>query len=44
MPYESGLLVNGEIKAIESIKLAGGQEGILFAKNNDHLQLLKVLN
>ena len=44
MPYESGLMVKGEVKAVEKIKLAGGHEGLLFAKNNDYLQLLKVLN
>ena len=43
MPYESGLMVKGEVKAIEKIRLAGGQKGILFAKNNDYLQLFKVL-
>ncbi|MBC8770524.1 VCBS repeat-containing protein [Arenibacter sp. BSSL-BM3] len=42
MPYESGLMVKGEVKAIEKIKLAGGQAGILFAKNNDYLQLFKI--
>ncbi|MDX1701957.1 MAG: VCBS repeat-containing protein, partial [Melioribacteraceae bacterium] len=43
MPYESGLMVKGEVKAVKKIKLAGGHEGILFAKNNDYLQLLKIL-
>ena len=44
MPYENGLMVKGEVKAIEKIRLAGGQEGILFAKNNDYLQLMKITN
>ncbi|MFT7156025.1 MAG: hypothetical protein ACI8Q1_001029 [Parvicella sp.] len=42
MPYQSGLMVSGEVKAAKKIKLSGGQEGILFAKNNDYLQLLKI--
>lgn len=42
MPYESGLMVNGEIKAIEQLKLAGNRTGILIAKNDDYLQLLSV--
>ena len=44
MPYESGLMVKGEIKAMEKLRLAGGQHGILFAKNNDYLQLMKIAN
>ncbi|MBD3661308.1 MAG: hypothetical protein HUJ11_03840, partial [Arenibacter algicola] len=44
MPYESGLMVKGEIKAMEKLRLAGGQKGILFAKNNDYLQLMKITN
>jgi hypothetical protein len=44
MPYESGLMVKGEIKAMEKLRLAGGQQGILFAKNNDYLQLMKITN
>ena len=44
MPYESGLLVKGEVKSVKKLKLAEGQIGILFAKNNDYLQLLKITN
>ena len=44
MPYECGLMVKGEIKAMEKLRLAGGQHGILFAKNNDYLQLMKIAN
>ncbi|CAN5383714.1 VCBS repeat-containing protein [soil metagenome] len=43
MPYESGLMIKGEVKSAQKIKLAGGHEGILFAKNNDYLQLVKIL-
>ena len=43
MPYQSGLMVKGEVKAAMKIKLSGGQEGILFAKNNDYLQLVKII-
>jgi len=42
MPHESGLRVTGEVKMAKKIKLSGGQEGILFAKNNDYLQLLRI--
>jgi hypothetical protein len=42
MPYDSGLLVRGEVRAVKKIKLAQGT-GILFAKNNDYLQLLKIV-
>tara|TARA_R110000823_G_scaffold211018_1_gene341390 strand:- start:3343 stop:6693 length:3351 start_codon:yes stop_codon:yes gene_type:complete len=42
MPYDSGLMVKGEVKAAIKMKLAGGNEGILFAKNNDNLQLLQL--
>ena len=42
MPYESGLFVKGEVKAAQKIKLTGGEEGILFAKNNGYLQLIKL--
>ncbi|GAB3650224.1 VCBS repeat-containing protein [Echinicola sediminis] len=41
-PYESGLFVKGEVKAAKKLKLASGGEGILFAKNNDYLQLVKL--
>lgn len=43
MPYQCGLMIIGEVKAAEKIKLSGGQQGILFAKNNDYLQLLKII-
>jgi hypothetical protein len=42
MPYESGLIIRGEVKSALKMKLAGGHEGILFAKNNDFLQLIRV--
>jgi len=42
MPYESGLMIRGEVKSAIKMKLAGGHEGILFAKNNDFLQLIRV--
>ncbi len=43
MPYESGLMIKGEVKSAKVLRLAGGQKGILFAKNNDYLQLVKIL-
>ncbi len=42
MPYQSGLMVTGEVKAAEKMKMAGGREAILFAKNNDYLRLLEI--
>ncbi len=42
MPYESGLMLTGEVKVIKKMRLAGGQVGMLCAKNNDYLQLVKL--
>ncbi|GJM32066.1 MAG: hypothetical protein DHS20C18_10670 [Saprospiraceae bacterium] len=39
--FKSGLLLEGDVKKMEPIKLAGkGGQGILVAKNNDQLQLI----
>ncbi|MEN7550781.1 VCBS repeat-containing protein [Rapidithrix thailandica] len=43
MPYQSGLMISGEVKTLKKIKLAQGGEGILCAKNNDYLQLVKII-
>lgn len=40
MPYETGLFISGEVKSINKIRLSGGKEGFLVAKNNDYLQLI----
>ncbi len=42
MPYESGVMIRGEVRAVHSLSLASGAKGILIAKNNDSLQLLKI--
>ncbi|MBD3628942.1 VCBS repeat-containing protein [Cyclobacterium sp.] len=42
MPYQSGLMIRGEVKSAKKMNLAGGDEGILFAKNNDFLQLIRI--
>ncbi|HSI74505.1 MAG TPA: VCBS repeat-containing protein [Lunatimonas sp.] len=42
MPYESGLMIRGEVKSTIKMKLAGGADGILFAKNNAPLQLIRI--
>lgn len=42
MPYESGLMIRGEVKSALKMKLAGGADGILFAKNNAPLQLIRI--
>ncbi|MFS4417472.1 VCBS repeat-containing protein [Maribacter sp. 2307ULW6-5] len=39
-PYETGVHISGEVKSIHKIRLAGGKEGFLIAKNNDFLQLI----
>lgn len=44
MPYESGLLVKGEVKNIQKIELADGSHGVLFAVNNDYLKLFQIIN
>jgi len=44
MPYDSGLLVKGEVKNIRKIELADGSQGVLFAVNNDYLKLFRIIN
>jgi hypothetical protein len=43
-PSESGLAVKGEVKAIRKIKLASGNDALLFAINSDSLKLIECLN
>ncbi len=43
-PIDSGLFVQGDIKRSAIIRLASGDLGIVFAPNNDYIQLLKVSN
>lgn len=40
-PAESRLFIKGEVKAIRKIKLASGEDGFLFAINNDSLKLIE---
>lgn len=40
--HKSGLFLNGDIRASAVIALAGGETGLLFAANNDRVQMLKV--
>nr|MBI1230506.1 hypothetical protein [Cytophagales bacterium] len=42
LPYQSGLMIRGEVKSAVKMKLAGGFEGVLFAKNNAPLQLIRI--
>ena len=42
-PFKSGLYIGGDVKAAEVINLKSGK-GILVAKNDDYLQLIKVNN
>ena len=42
MPYTTGLYVRGEVKAVESIRLADARQGYLFAVNSDSLRLVEV--
>lgn len=37
MPYESGLMIKGEVRRIREINLADGSKALLFAKNDDRL-------
>jgi hypothetical protein len=39
-PFESSLYIRGEVRAIEKIWLASGEEAFLFAINNDSLKLI----
>ena len=40
-PAESALMIKGEVKVIRKIKLASGNEALLFAINNDSLKLIE---
>jgi len=40
-PAESTLMIKGEVKVIRKIKLASGNDALLFAINNDSLRLLE---
>ena len=40
-PEESSLMIKGEVKVIRKIKLASGNDALLFAINNDSLKLLE---
>jgi hypothetical protein len=40
-PAESTLHIKGEVKAIRKIKLASGNDALLFAVNNDSLKLIE---
>ncbi|MBJ6368623.1 VCBS repeat-containing protein [Snuella sp. CAU 1569] len=42
MPYESGLMIKGEVKKMKEIRLKGGKKAMLIAKNNDHIQLVEL--
>jgi hypothetical protein len=42
-PFESGLFLHGDIKAGALIQLANGERGIIFAANNDAVQLVKIV-
>ncbi|MEQ9289045.1 MAG: VCBS repeat-containing protein [Cyclobacteriaceae bacterium] len=42
MPFENGLYVKGEVSAVGTIRIPGGEEALLIAKNNDKIQLIKL--
>jgi enediyne biosynthesis protein E4 len=42
-PAESTLIIKGEVKAIRKIKLASGNDALLFAINSDSLKLIECL-
>jgi len=43
MPYESGLMIRGEVRKIKEIGLKDGRKAILVARNNDYLVVIEVL-
>ena len=43
MPYESGLMINGEVKKMKVIRLNGGKRAMLIAKNNDYIQIVELI-
>ncbi len=43
MPYESGLMIKGEVKKIKKINLANGAKALLVAKNNEELEVIQLL-
>lgn len=40
-PYESGLMIRGEVKKVLPVTLAGGRQALLFGINNDALKLIE---
>jgi hypothetical protein len=42
-PSESSLHIKGEVKAVRKIKMASGNDALLFAINNDSLRLIECL-
>ncbi len=42
MPYESGLMIRGEVRKIKEIGLKDGRKAILIARNNDELVVVEV--
>ena len=42
LPYATGLYIRGEVKEIESIRLANDRQGYLFAVNSDSLRLVEI--
>ena len=43
MPYESGLMIRGEVRKMEKIMLKNGRKAILVARNNEELLIVEVL-
>lgn len=43
MPYESGLMIRGEVRKIVEIGQKDGRKAILVARNNDYLVIVEVL-
>ncbi len=43
--YNSGLLINGDVRQIELINIGkDGRQGIIAAKNNDYVQLIEIVD
>ena len=41
MPYESGLFIAGEVRQVRKITLGNEVKALVFARNNDELQIMK---
>lgn len=43
MPYESGLMIKGEVRKIRHVVLVNGRKALLIARNNEQLKVIEIL-